>query len=191
MLGTFTYADIAIAVIALICIIVGYKKGFVKQLFSLLKFAGSIVTAIFTYAYLGGLFNTWFGGAFAGWLSFVPDPTATALIVCNVLAFLLILIVASIIISAIGNWLTKASKSKIFGDLNKVIGMVYSVALLYVIILALGFGIDFAAQTENIMSIGFVATVVSWLNQQFDGGTIIRVLTENNWLSTIIVGLMG
>lgn len=188
MISGFTYADIVASVLALVLLIIGYKKGFIVQLFVLLKFAGAIVVAVLLYKLVGGWIAPLLSGTIANWISFL-DPevaAASANTTCDVIAFILILIVASIIISIIGNALKKATNNKIVGDLDKVFGLVYSVGLLYIIILGVDFGIDYLLQLEAVTGIEFVKNLLVTLQEQFSQGVVLGTITQANWVGNII-----
>ncbi len=53
--------DIIFFLIILIFCVVGYFKGFLRTVLSLLGFAGALIIAYFTRDFFGNLFNSWFG----------------------------------------------------------------------------------------------------------------------------------
>jgi membrane protein required for colicin V production len=107
------YLDFLLIIIVVISAIAGYNKGFIRQLASL----AALVLGVFLAVKIGSIVYP-----------FINKHFFSSVNVSKVVAFALIFIVVSIGIHLFGKFLEKTFEEVELGHLNKLTGMVFSVA---------------------------------------------------------------
>lgn len=160
------YIFIGAVVIALV---VGLVKGFLSTLIEL----GGLIAAIF----VAGKFST----LVSGWMaSLIVDDS-----VRNIVAYLVCFIVTIIVVSIIGKLLKRVVKSvKIFSVLDRLLGLVVSVGIVYVIFSII---VPLVATQSDVVFLSDILTLINGLIP--DTSYVAQIYASNpvgEWLMALI-----
>lgn len=161
--------DIIFAVSFVVALIVGLIQGLWKQLF---KLVGILLVAFLTanlYKYP------------AGWLAGVIESQLLRTVIGAVATFGVLIAIYSVIT----HFILKAINSiKVFSVLDKILGVVLGVGILYT---------AFALVAALILNTdpNFLSWTKSWIEPQFLNSWVINNIYKNNFLGDYIIGKMG
>lgn len=196
-MGGLTYTELGVIAIALICIIIGLAKGFSAQLLNILDIVVLAAACIFGIPWLGATLNgavPALGESINGALSQIPALGAVnlGLIVWYIISFFIIYILCSIIMSILKKLAQKMVKPKILNRLDKILGIVFSLAIFYVflsVLLAVASNLDTFVSLIGIDSdLGEIITAV---DGQINGGVFLSFFAgENNFIGNALLGLL-
>lgn len=132
MVGVFTYADLGFVVFAIICVIVGLSKGIVSQIFGFASFAAAALVAFFVTKPITNAIEPVFGPLY-GWVG-----AEIGYILSLVIVFAVLTLIIKLLLSLIQRMLKSLiDRLHLIKAIDRVLGMVFSLALLYVIFAAL------------------------------------------------------
>ena len=113
------YLDIIIAILLIIAIVSGYRKGFIHQLASL----AALILGIFLAVKFSKLISP-----------FLQEHFASSANVTKVLAFVAVFVIVMILVHLLGRFLEKTFDEIELGPLNKLAGCVFSVVKMLFIV---------------------------------------------------------
>jgi len=113
------YLDIIIAILLIIAIVSGYRKGFIHQLASL----AALILGIFLAVKFSKLISP-----------FLNEHFTSSANVAKVLAFVIVFIIVMILVHLLGRFLEKTFEEIELGPLNKLAGCIFSlIKMLFII----------------------------------------------------------
>lgn len=198
MVGVFTYAELGVIAVALICIIVGLVKGFSAQFLNIVDIALLAVACILGIPWLGAALNgaiPALGESINGALSQIPALAEVDLgiIVWYIISFFIFYILCSIIMSIIKKLAQKMVKPKVLRRLDKILGIVFSLAVFYVflsVLLAVALNLNTFAPLVGINS--DLTDIIAVVNAQIPENSFLSIFTgENNFIGNALLGLIG
>ena len=113
------YLDVIIAILFIIAIVSGYRKGFIHQLASL----AALILGIFLAVKFSKLISP-----------FLQEHFTSSANVAKVLAFVAVFVIVMILVHLLGRFLEKTFDEIELGPLNKIVGSVFSVIKMLLII---------------------------------------------------------
>lgn len=192
-----TYTEIGVIVLAVICIIIGLTKGMAKQFIAIVHFALLVLGTVFAVPLLGWLFD----GIFPTVAQGIDQAVANLLDVSGVsvgiylwylVGFILVYIVCYGIvhfIKALGKLL---SRVEVLKKLDKVLGAVFSLGILYVLgsaLLAVVLNLDVFARLLGITS--DLTETISAIKSQINGGAFLYGFTgKSNFIGNALIALL-
>lgn len=198
MAGGFTYAELGVIAIALICIIVGLVKGFTAQFLNIIDFALLAAACIFGIPWLGAALDgavPALGQSINGALSQIPalSEVNLGIIVWYIISFFIFYIICSIVMSIIKNLAQKMVKPKVLKKLDKILGIAFSLAVFYVflsVLLAVALNLDTFASLIGIDS--DLGGIIDAVKAQVNEGSFLSFFAgEKNFIGNALLGLIG
>jgi uncharacterized membrane protein required for colicin V production len=182
MVGGLTYTELGIIAVALICVIIGLSKGMARQFLAIANLALIIVATIFAVPWLGRLFDGFFPSVAKGINAaaaeyFNLETINIGVYLWYLVGFILVFIACYAVMSLIRKLADRVFNVKVFKKLDKVLGVVFSLAIFYVLLsalLAVALNLDVFVRLMGITS--DLTETITAVRLQINGGMFLYQL---------------
>lgn len=176
MVGPFTWLDLIIVAAVIIVGIIGFIKGFFKQILDIVGLVGALILALLLCGPLAKLITPLFGKLVEDVGQDLGNIAITAI------AFVFICLVVGIVMIFLKRLFKGINKVPIIGPINRILGVVLSVFILYAIV-SIVLGLVGLVPAEMYEETGF--------GIQIHNGIITKGLFNANWLGNIVGGVVS
>lgn len=197
MAGGLTYTELGIIAVAFICVIIGLTQGMAKQFLSIANLALLIVATIFVVPWLGKLLDALFPAVAQGINTALGDFLGNGTIhigifLWYIIGFVAVYMVCYAVISLIRKLAGYAFKVEVFKKLDRVLGMVFSLAVFYILLsalLAVALNLDVFVRLIGITS--DLTETITAIKLQINGGMFLyRLAGSGNFIGNMLMGLL-
>ena len=143
------------------------RANYIPVALSMLGLPATISGIITDTGMLDGMFESFGEAALIDVL-----PAGLTSIIMTIIAFILLLIILGIVMVIIKRALTNLTKFRLFGGINRLLGLILGLAQAYLIVSVILVAVSYIP-TDGFLSV---------IHQQIDASCITKFLVQNNWI---------